>query len=141
LPKDQSNILHPKMSQLVRNFSATFQNFLRNFCHKFSATFGFFERNFLGVYLVDSDQSCIANLHCKKSFSNSIKLAFGEGLCCLNTSSSRWHLFYFNQSISQSVFLYYNHSQSITKYDWNKKLPHWTAVCNTTQKNPVYIPV
>jgi len=27
------------------------------------------------------DQSCIANLHCKKSFSNSIMLAFGRGLC------------------------------------------------------------
>ena len=38
-------------------------------------------------YLVDSDQSCIANLHCKKSFSNSIMLAFGGGLCSLSTSS------------------------------------------------------
>jgi len=46
--KDQSNILHPKMSQIARKFSATFPNFLRDFCHKFSATFGFFERNFLG---------------------------------------------------------------------------------------------
>ena len=38
-------------------------------------------------YLVDSDQSCIANLHCKKSFSNTIMLAFGGGLCSLSTSS------------------------------------------------------
>jgi len=38
-------------------------------------------------YLVDSDQSCIANLHRTTSFSNSIMLAFGGGLCCLSTSS------------------------------------------------------
>ena len=36
---------------------------------------------------MDSDQSCIANLPCKKSFSNSIMLAFGGGLCSLSTSS------------------------------------------------------
>jgi len=48
VPKGQSNILHPKMSQLAPNFSATFPNFLRNCCHKLSATFEFFERNFLG---------------------------------------------------------------------------------------------
>jgi len=41
VPKGQSNILHPKMSQIVRNF-----------CHKFSATFGFFERNFLGGLII-----------------------------------------------------------------------------------------
>jgi len=51
VPKGQSNILHPKMSQIARNFSATF-------CAT-SATslaqlldlldlFGSFERNFLG---------------------------------------------------------------------------------------------
>ena len=27
VPKDQCNILHPKMSQIARNFSATFPNF------------------------------------------------------------------------------------------------------------------
>jgi len=37
-------------------------------------------------YLVDSDQSCIANFM-QKSFSNSIMLAFGRGLCSLSTSS------------------------------------------------------
>jgi len=42
VPTDQSNILHPKMSQIARNFSTTFPNFLLNFCHKFRATFGFF---------------------------------------------------------------------------------------------------
>jgi len=41
VPKDQSNILHPKMSQIGTNF-------LCNFCHNFSTTFGFFECNFLG---------------------------------------------------------------------------------------------
>jgi len=38
VPKDQSNILHPKMCKIVRNFGATFANFWRNFCHKLSAT-------------------------------------------------------------------------------------------------------
>ena len=47
LSKYQRNILHPKMYKIARNFSATFPNFLRNFCHKVSTTFGFFERNFL----------------------------------------------------------------------------------------------
>jgi len=42
----------------------------------------------LKKYLVDSDQSCIANLHCKNhsAISNSI-LAFGGGLCSLSTFS------------------------------------------------------
>jgi len=48
VPKDQSNILHPKMCKTVCHFGATFRNFLRNLCRKFSATFGLFERNFLG---------------------------------------------------------------------------------------------
>jgi len=42
-------------------------------------------------YLVDSDQSCIVNLHCKNhSAIYSIMLAFGGGLCSLSTSSSSW---------------------------------------------------
>jgi len=36
-------------------------------------------------YLVDSDQSCIANLHCKNYSAILLMLAFGGGLCSLST--------------------------------------------------------
>jgi len=40
------------MSQIACNFSATFPNFLHNFCHKFSATFGYFSATFWGDYII-----------------------------------------------------------------------------------------
>jgi len=43
-----TNILHPKMCKIARNFGATFPNFLRSFCHKFNATFGFLSATFWG---------------------------------------------------------------------------------------------
>ena len=45
VPKGQSNILHPKMSQIARNFSATF---CATFATSLAQLLDFFERNFLG---------------------------------------------------------------------------------------------